>query len=61
MLLIQCVTAYVVLRELMEKEGIYHELFTTQARRYIENDTDAIAHDDRPPMPQRPHRPRNFD
>lgn len=28
-------------RELMEKKGKYYELFTTQARRYIENESDA--------------------
>ena len=48
-------------RELMEKGGRYCELFTTQAKRYIENGADALQGEERPPMPHRPHRPRNFD
>ena len=38
-------------RELMEKQGKYHHLFTTQSKRYIE-DTEE--------RPRRPRPPRNF-
>ena len=40
-------------RELMEKEGIYHKLFTTQANRYISEGNEEAQ--EQPPMP-----PRNF-
>ena len=39
-------------RELMEREGIYHKLFTTQANRYIAEGNE------QPPMPSMP--PRGF-
>ncbi len=42
-------------RELMEKEGLYHELFTTQARRYLESgSTDEMTESPkRRPRPER--------
>ncbi len=42
-------------RELMEKQGIYHELFTTQANRYIAEKEERTSMPPMPPMP-----PRNF-
>ena len=39
-------------RELMELGGRYCELFTTQAKRYIENGGDAPIHRKRPPRPK---------
>ena len=45
-------------RELMEKEGIYHKLFTTQANRYIsEGNEGAQEQPPMPPMPPIPSRP----
>lgn len=46
-------------RELMEKQGRYYELFTTQARRYLEN-KDGTGHTDdasTPPSPLHIHAP----
>lgn len=43
-------------RELMEKEGIYHKLFTTQANRYIAEAGEQAQ--EQPPMPPMP--PRGF-
>ena len=43
-------------RELMEKEGIYHKLFTTQANRYIAEAGEQAQ--EQPPMPPMP--PRSF-
>ena len=37
--------------ELMKKQGTYYELFTTQAKRYIENPEEADAPQDKPPFP----------
>ena len=46
-------------RELMEKEGIYHKLFTTQANRYIaEGNGEAQEQPPMPPMPPMP--PKGF-
>jgi hypothetical protein len=43
-------------RELMDKGGIYHNLFATQANRYIAEANEQAQ--EQPPMPPRP--PRNF-
>ena len=46
-------------RELMEKEGIYHKLFTTQANRYIAEGNGEAQ--EQPPMPlMPPHPPKGF-
>ena len=42
-------------KELMQKQGIYHELFTTQANRYIAENEERASMPPMPPMP-----PRNF-
>ena len=52
-------------RELMEKGGRYCELFTTQAKRYIENGADAHERRERnetdsPDRRERPRRPRHI-
>ena len=39
--------------ELMQKRGTYYELFSTQAKRYMENPEEAFPANDKPPMP--PH------
>ena len=39
--------------ELMQKRGTYYELFSTQAKRYMENPEEAFPTNDKPPMP--PH------
>ncbi len=43
--------------ELMQKRGTYYELFSTQAKRYMENPEEAFPENDKPPMPPhgRPH------
>lgn len=43
-------------RELMEKQGRYHELFSTQAKRYINDMPDAENPPEISERPRRPHR-----
>ena len=44
--------------ELMAKKGKYYDLFTTQAKRYLEGGRDVDEEDAPPPPPRRPHRRR---
>jgi ABC-type multidrug transport system fused ATPase/permease subunit len=37
--------------ELMQKRGTYYELFSTQAKRYMENPEEAFPENDKSPMP----------
>ena len=45
-------------RELMDKGGIYHKLFTTQANRYIAEASEQAQEPPMPPMPPRGFPPR---
>jgi ABC-type multidrug transport system fused ATPase/permease subunit len=45
-------------RELMEKHGKYYELFSTQAKRYLEGG-DLVDRDEPSSAPQRPHHRRH--
>ena len=44
--------------ELMAKKSKYYDLFTTQAKRYLEGGRDVDEEDAPPPPPRRPHRRR---
>ena len=47
-------------KELMQKQGIYHELFTTQANRYIAENEERASMPPMPPMPPKSFPPREF-
>lgn len=47
-------------KELMQKQGIYHELFTTQANRYIAENEERASMPPMPPMPPKSFPPRGF-
>ena len=47
-------------KELMQKQGIYHELFTTQANRYIAENEERASMPPMPPMPPKGFPPRGF-
>lgn len=44
--------------ELMQKRGTYYELFSTQAKRYMENPDEAFPAEEKPPMPTHARPPR---
>ncbi len=44
--------------ELMQKRGTYYELFSTQAKRYMENPDEAFPAEEKPPMPPHARPPR---